>query len=51
VINEHCGTKLEKEILTVDLSLTTANVSPNDIRDEDPHIRVAIGEVFVSCLY
>lgn len=44
MINEQCGTKLEKEILTVDLSLTTANISPNCIRDGDPHIKVAIGE-------
>jgi len=54
VINEQCGTKLEKEILTVDLSLTTANISPNCIRDGDPHIKVAIGEtlyhIFVSTL-
>jgi hypothetical protein len=55
VINEQCGTKLEKEILTVDLSLTTANISPNCIRDGDPHIKVAIGEtlyhIFVSTLH
>jgi hypothetical protein len=51
VINEHCGTKLEKEIMTVDLSLTTANVSPNCIRDGDPHIEVAIGEDFISVSY
>ncbi|GFG29208.1 hypothetical protein Cfor_09728 [Coptotermes formosanus] len=48
VVNEHCGTKLEKDILTVDLSLTTANVSPNCIRDGDPHIKVAIGPSSVS---
>jgi acylglycerol kinase len=48
VINEQCGTKLEKEILTVDLSLTTANISPNCIRDGDPHIEVAIGPSSVS---
>jgi hypothetical protein len=55
VINEQCGTKLEKDILTVDLSLTTANVSPNCIRDGDPHIKVAIGEtlyhIFISTLH
>lgn len=55
MINEQCGTKLEKEILTVDLSLTTANISPNCIRDGDPHIKVAIGEtlyhIFVSTLH
>jgi len=54
VINEQCGTRLEKEILTVDLSLTTANISPNCIRDGEPHIKVAIGEtlyhVFISTL-
>lgn len=44
MINEHCGTKLQKEIATVDLSVTTANVSPNCIRDGDPHIRVALGK-------
>jgi hypothetical protein len=44
VINEQCGTKLEKEILTVDLSLTTTISSPNCITDGDPHIKVAIGE-------
>lgn len=54
MINEQCGTKLEKEILTVDLTLTTANISPNCIRDGDPHIKVAIGEtlyhIFISTL-
>ncbi|XP_021931037.1 acylglycerol kinase, mitochondrial, partial [Zootermopsis nevadensis] len=42
VINEHCGTKLQKEISAVDLSLTTANVSPNCFRDGDPHIKVEL---------
>jgi hypothetical protein len=55
VINEQCGTKLEKDILTVDLSLTTANISPNCIGDGDPHIKVAIGEtlyhIFVSTVH
>lgn len=47
VINEHCGTKLQKEISAVDLSLTTANVSPNCFRDGDPHIKVELGKDFM----
>lgn len=48
VINEHCGSKLEQDFSTVDVSLTTANVCPNCIRDGDPHIRVAVGPPSVS---
>jgi hypothetical protein len=51
VINEHCGTKLQKKISTVDLSLTTANVSPNCTSDGVPHIRVALGKDFISESY
>jgi hypothetical protein len=47
VINEHCGTKLQREISAVDVSLTTANVIPNCIRDGNPHIKVALGKTFV----
>ncbi|XP_069704087.1 acylglycerol kinase, mitochondrial [Periplaneta americana] len=43
VINEQCGTNLQKEISTVDLNVTTANTSPKCIRDGDPHIQVALG--------
>jgi hypothetical protein len=43
VINEDCGTKLEQDFSTVDMSLTTANVCPNCNRDGDSDIKIAIG--------
>ncbi|PSN42053.1 Acylglycerol kinase [Blattella germanica] len=44
IINERCGEKFQKDISTVDLSITTANTCPNCTQEGDPHVEIGVGK-------